>query len=820
MMKGVESALNLKNLELTSTTLLRGGITHFIFFGTLLGFNREGTIIPGDDDIDFYVPRSELKQLEDLLRGTDLEILPKQELKYNKSEFFKQSRRVIDGVTTYVDFYLYDDFGDDYIIDRWNYNGKLWNKDTALHVPKSLIFPLQEGEMGEGIKVSVPQDPEGCCKFLYGENWKTPLRKGKQYRTVVENHRPVIKLNEKYKPAPEVIAQIHGISVLPNPNLNSGLISKIVSGNYQTLKIDMGLAYLRPGDRLLEIGAEFGICSSIFAKNIANLTIKSFESNADQIPHIRDLHKYNKLEDAISVSNKSISSSHTYATSDIDPQKFEDLAGEDENTAGTAQYDHVRRDFPHNVIFMDTHGGETAFVETAALDDIDLLLIKLNRKVHQRKDRLKITDLLEKKNFFVDETVLSRELLVFKKKTRSSQDPDLSKITFRYDLDPQKQQSDGIQAFDQAVLAKIQGSEGYQISASVFDGENNRIPEAISWITHKMYATAPCPYPREDTIQDLPGTWLFGGRFNPHFGHFLCETLARLWALDFVDEPIDGVLFFPWSNNDAEKAESCFSSLSKIFNIDFNYKLCEQPYRAERLIVPPQGLGISRLMAGSPEMRQFILKHLERDMPPVDCKKLYISRGGQFGRDGRVFVGEEKLQELLQEEGYTIFSPEEHSWAEQLRHYLSADHIIGADGSAIHLVNYTGRTDLNLGVIRRRNTFDAYQLAKQARLFGVGNANVFDYLGRRWAFSGVRSAAFSLVPEIHFKRLCDDLKRQGFLSENANWSDLTDTEIELHLQTLAQTAGRDVRRVRDEKQDLSGFPWCVDEDAPQVFFDV
>ena len=44
-------------------------IEHFIFFGTLLGYEREKGIIEGDDDIDIYVNSSERAKLIRLLQA-------------------------------------------------------------------------------------------------------------------------------------------------------------------------------------------------------------------------------------------------------------------------------------------------------------------------------------------------------------------------------------------------------------------------------------------------------------------------------------------------------------------------------------------------------------------------------------------------------------------------------------------------------------------------------------------------------------------------------------------------------------------------------
>ena len=178
--------MNLDNLRLVSEHLK--DVPHFLFFGTLLGYVREGSIIEGDDDIDIYVDRKWRQDIAQRLNGSGMKVRRRQE-KF-QTEFFAQAVRRIDDVQTYADFYCYEnDPAQDYVIDHWNFRGHYKDPETAMHVPKSLLFPLQPAEM-QGIKVTVPADPEGCCEFLYGKDWRTPMAKGTEYTTKIVANRP------------------------------------------------------------------------------------------------------------------------------------------------------------------------------------------------------------------------------------------------------------------------------------------------------------------------------------------------------------------------------------------------------------------------------------------------------------------------------------------------------------------------------------------------------------------------------------------------------------------------------------------------------
>ena len=67
--------------------------------------------------------------------------------------------------------------------------------------------------------------------------------------------------------------------------------------------------------------------------------------------------------------------------------------------------------------------------------------------------------------------------------------------------------------------------------------------EGALWRRHRPITTEP-DMPKEIT-QKIPGRWLWGGVLWAHFGHFLVESTARLWALANLDAPVDGVLLSP-----------------------------------------------------------------------------------------------------------------------------------------------------------------------------------------------------------------------------------------------------------------------------------
>ena len=181
MFISIPSKYNLKNIERISPKLK--DIKHFLFYGTLLGYKRNNNVIEGDDDIDILVEISQKHELIQRLLKLGYEISINE-------KYFVQATSQIDGITTYSDFYLYEDNPyNDYIIDRWSLEGIVSDYTKHLHIPKNLIYPLKKGRM-QDIEVSLPNKVSDICEFIYGKNYNIPIKKNVDYIAGIVNNKP------------------------------------------------------------------------------------------------------------------------------------------------------------------------------------------------------------------------------------------------------------------------------------------------------------------------------------------------------------------------------------------------------------------------------------------------------------------------------------------------------------------------------------------------------------------------------------------------------------------------------------------------------
>lgn len=268
----------------------------------------------------------------------------------------------------------------------------------------------------------------------------------------------------------------------------------------------------------------------------------------------------------------------------------------------------------------------------------------------------------------------------------------------------------------------------------------------------------------------LPGTWLYAGMYYTHFGHFLFESLSRLWAFDYIGEKIDGILF-AWSRNKplASHRQDGFQHdlLSRCGCGDLPIEIVNSPVRVERLIVPRQGCGLGELAAGTPEFRSFIGERLRKGSAQGEHRKLYISRRGFGLRRGGLF-DEERLVRKLADQGYAEIRPERIGLQAQIDAYLGADKIVSTDNSALHLVGFLAKEQQQIAMVLRRKGGDVDLLPNLAACMGCLPL-IVDEITHFHRNTRQRHVNWSSYAEIDLPAVWEALYSHGFVSGDKPW---------------------------------------------------
>lgn len=272
-----------------------------------------------------------------------------------------------------------------------------------------------------------------------------------------------------------------------------------------------------------------------------------------------------------------------------------------------------------------------------------------------------------------------------------------------------------IDVIDNALYVPPMQPAGERLRSGVFDAEG-RFVDASAMIQSNGRASQPPE--RRDAKAELPGTHLYAGIGRAHFGHFLLEGVTRHWAL--AQHKVDSVVYAPMPGTRMRFGSGPLSELHDLLSGGAPPTVLTEPTRIERLIVPQQGIGHGDLLVGTPEFNSYAQPRLQA-LGAEGPERIYISRSALRARKARMDQ-EDLIERRLARAGYTIFHPQQHSFAAQCQAYRAARQIVGPDGSPFHLVAMVARADAQVGIILRRNRPEMLErLGRQITAF-TGNA--------------------------------------------------------------------------------------------------
>ena len=309
--------------------------------------------------------------------------------------------------------------------------------------------------------------------------------------------------------------------------------------------------------------------------------------------------------------------------------------------------------------------------------------------------------------------------------------------------------------------------------SGVLDADGNMVDQSISWTSStERVNRAPA---KPENAKRLPGRYIFGGILYGHFGHFIVESLARIWALDAEGVEADGLLFTPKAIGFPDKAVRKLQALADILGVRLPIVVAQEPLQVDELHVPVQGFGMNDLIEGSQAFRSFINAHAGVSIEPEGGEKLYISRS-ELPRDRGSILGEYRLEEYLRAEGYEIFHPQKATPAQQIARYKAARLIVAEDCSPVHLLGYVGNAEQNVAIILRRSMAIGAYLSRQLRAFKGMQATEIQSLVDDWIPMPGHRPSRSSWGEVDFGKLHAALLASGHIKGTTPWPSLTEAE--------------------------------------------
>jgi len=206
---------------------------------------------------------------------------------------------------------------------------------------------------------------------------------------------------------------------------------------------------------------------------------------------------------------------------------------------------------------------------------------------------------------------------------------------------------------------------------------------------------------KQSEMMDISGcttieeTSFYAGPLYPHFGHFLAESIHRLYALSVFPELKGATAYFhgvvrygimPWMYEICDLLDIERSAI----------RLIDKPYHFRKLYAPKQ----ARSLASA----NFIPNYTKYFPAPVNWTRngiIYMSRT-KFDHNGGVILGERIIEKALQASGVRVIYPEDIGVRKTVAALRTTKAVIFSEGSSIHNVEAAGFQDCKVFMIGRR----------------------------------------------------------------------------------------------------------------------
>lgn len=183
-------------------------------------------------------------------------------------------------------------------------------------------------------------------------------------------------------------------------------------------------------------------------------------------------------------------------------------------------------------------------------------------------------------------------------------------------------------------------------------------------------------------LSRISGTTIYLGNFMSHYGHFITESMSRMWSLFSVESHFDHYAYFPFVFDGGEIVLSDFHKyFFELLQVPLNKLLfLSDPVIFDRVVVPQAAWVINRfcLPQSLRPMYGAIRKKHEGD---AGFDRIFLSR---FPRPGLRFTDTAAVEALFASHGFEILFPESMEIAEQLRAYANCRVMAGFSGTALH----------------------------------------------------------------------------------------------------------------------------------------
>ena len=272
--------------------------------------------------------------------------------------------------------------------------------------------------------------------------------------------------------------------------------------------------------------------------------------------------------------------------------------------------------------------------------------------------------------------------------------------------------------------------------------------------------------------ETLAGPWLFCGVASHQFGHIVTRGLGRIWATEALPKTVK-LLFVSLLYSKAENA--FLGRLLRALGIENDYTIVQAPTLVETLYSAPDLFSEANDGIAAPSFARWVRSRVQKLGRSRFGRKIYVTRDRLSGTVGR-HLCEDILEDNLSRAGFDILAPERLSLEDQFSAYAEADTVISADGSALHILPFSFRSDATCIILKRRadvpplitNQINSFTNARIVEIDAIKNV----------IWPRQRADNISLV-ELDFENLRSQLIAQGVVDAKVRWRCPSAADIEV-----------------------------------------
>jgi hypothetical protein len=174
---------------------------------------------------------------------------------------------------------------------------------------------------------------------------------------------------------------------------------------------------------------------------------------------------------------------------------------------------------------------------------------------------------------------------------------------------------------------------------------------------------------------------IFGGVigiYNGHFGHFLVETINRIWI--YLDDKYKDtkIIFFNESNRETKYIE--FFTLFGLKKE--NIIILEKDVRFKNILIPEISFSYNNFWCSSEYAG--IFEKIRQNVPnKYNFEKIYLTRFGEKNNSVDIY-GEEKIQNIFRKNGFEVIRPTDYDIMDQISLIKNCKILAGCSGTALH----------------------------------------------------------------------------------------------------------------------------------------